>query len=265
MFFPAKRRERVPWIRKAGDLRMAHLGREYLSGFPAFLFLPLPFAFLEKFQVPHLNTLINLQAKVLLNPPEFCIRIKAGPGGKKPPGLKPSCTELPMTPEITQKAPPPPGWRFYTGVALFLLAWVTPLGIPLVTLLELPLAWKATLSGLLLVGLPEVLSLLAVAFLGKSGFIYIKENTYGFFQKYALPKEVSRRRYRLGLAKFIIPLFCGWLGAYVNHLIPGYAEHRFMINFAGDLIWLSSLFVLGSDFWDKIRALFIYRAKALIP
>ena len=170
-----------------------------------------------------------------------------------------------MTPETTLSTPPPPGWRFRMGVALFLLAWLCPLGIPLVTFLDLPLAWKATLSGILLVGVPEVLSLLAVAFLGKSGFIYLKAIIFGLFKKYALAKEVSRRRYRLGLAMFIIPLFCGWLGAYVNHLIPGYAEHRFAVNFAGDVIWLSSLFVPGSDFWDKVRALFIYRAKALIP
>lgn len=170
-----------------------------------------------------------------------------------------------MTPETTLPTPPPPGWRFRMGVALFLLAWLCPLGIPLVTLLDLPLAWKATLSGILMVGVPEVLSLLAVAFLGKSGFLYIKAHIYGLFKKYALPQEVSRRRYRLGLVMFIIPLFCGWLGAYVNHLIPGYAEHRFAVNLAGDAIWLSSLFVLGGDFWDKMRALFIYQAKALIP
>ena len=30
----------------------------------------------------------------------------------------------------------------------------------------------------------------------------------------------------------------------------------------GDLLLLASLFVLGGDFWDKIRSLFIYDAKA---
>jgi hypothetical protein len=29
----------------------------------------------------------------------------------------------------------------------------------------------------------------------------------------------------------------------------------------GDLIFLVSLFVLGGDFWDKIRALFVYSDK----
>jgi hypothetical protein len=170
-----------------------------------------------------------------------------------------------MTPETTQPTPPPPGWRFRIGMALIVLGFLSPLGIPLVTLANLPLTWKATISGFLLVGVPEVLTLLAIAFLGKSGFIYLKAKIYGFFRKYALPREVSQTRYRLGLIMFIIPLFLGWLGAYVFHLIPGYAEHRFAVNFAGDVIWLSSLLVLGSDFWDKVRALFIYRAKALIP
>ncbi len=167
-----------------------------------------------------------------------------------------------MTPEKTL---PPPGWRFHLGMALIILALISPLAIPLVTLLPLPLAWKATISGFLLVGVPEVLSLLAVALLGKAGFNYLKEKIFRIFKRYALPQEVSRARYRLGLVMFILPLFLGWLGAYVFHLIPGYAEHRFVINFTGDVIWLSSLWVLGSDFWDKVRALFIYQAKAVLP
>ncbi len=30
----------------------------------------------------------------------------------------------------------------------------------------------------------------------------------------------------------------------------------------GDLLLLSSLFVLGGNFWDKVRALFLYDAEA---
>jgi hypothetical protein len=31
---------------------------------------------------------------------------------------------------------------------------------------------------------------------------------------------------------------------------------------ASDVMFLASLFVPGGDFWDKLRALFIYKAKA---
>ena len=33
----------------------------------------------------------------------------------------------------------------------------------------------------------------------------------------------------------------------------------------GDLLLLASFFVLGGDFWDKLRSLFIYDAHAVIP
>jgi hypothetical protein len=35
----------------------------------------------------------------------------------------------------------------------------------------------------------------------------------------------------------------------------------FAYAIGGDLLLLASLFVLGGDFWDKIRALFVYSDK----
>jgi len=101
--------------------------------------------------------------------------------------------------------------------------------------------------------------------MGKDGFNYIKGKVLGFFKRHALPKEVSRTRYRIGLAMFLLPLFFGWLAPYVPDAIPGYEVHRFAVNFAGDLLLLISLFVLGGDFWDKVRALFVYEARTHFP
>ncbi len=33
----------------------------------------------------------------------------------------------------------------------------------------------------------------------------------------------------------------------------------------GDIVLITSLFVLGGDFWDKLRSMFIYGAKASFP
>ena len=33
----------------------------------------------------------------------------------------------------------------------------------------------------------------------------------------------------------------------------------------GDVVFFSSLFVLGGDFWDKLRALFVHGARAVFP
>jgi len=36
-------------------------------------------------------------------------------------------------------------------------------------------------------------------------------------------------------------------------------------NLIGDGLLVSSLFVLGGDFWDKLRGLFIHKAEIKIP
>ena len=170
-----------------------------------------------------------------------------------------------MTRSKAKKEQPHPGWRFHFGVIVFVVGLLSPLLIPVVASMDLPLAWKATMSGLLAVGIPEILALAAVAILGKSGFNYLKARIFGFLKKHGPPDAVGRTRYRLGLVMFAVPLIFGWLAPYAPHLIPGYDAHRFWVNLIGDVIFVSSLFVLGGDFWDKVRGLFIYKAKTNFP
>ena len=37
------------------------------------------------------------------------------------------------------------------------------------------------------------------------------------------------------------------------------------MNLAADFLFLITLFVLGGDFWEKLRALTLYDARANIP
>ena len=78
------------------------------------------------------------------------------------------------------------------------------------------------------------------------------------------PDRVSPARYRIGLVMFVLPILFGWLGPYGASHIPGYEAHRFVVSLLGDVMFVASLFVLGGDFWDKIRALFIHGAKVQI-
>ncbi len=43
------------------------------------------------------------------------------------------------------------------------------------------------------------------------------------------------------------------------------AENRIYYALSGDVLLLASFIVLGGDFWDKVRALFVHRAKAHFP
>ena len=154
-----------------------------------------------------------------------------------------------------------PGWRFYGGIMLFVLGLLSPLFIPLVTATALPTGWKTALSGLLMLGIPELLWVVAAAIMGKAGFNHIKGKFWGFFKKMAPSDEVSPARYRVGLVMFLLPILFGWVGPYLLQRIPGYENYRFAANLIGDGLLVSSLFVLGGDFWDKLRGLFIHKAK----
>jgi hypothetical protein len=119
----------------------------------------------------------------------------------------------------------------------------------------------ASASGALLVS-AEVLGILAVAVMGKSGFIHIKSLFSRFLKQHGPPQEVSRLRYTIGLVMFSIPILFGWISIYAADLIPGFTSNPLPYAVVGDLLLLASLFVLGGNFWDKIRSLFIYDAEA---
>jgi len=170
-----------------------------------------------------------------------------------------------MNDENTSLKPTTPGWRFKFGVYLLVLGAICPLFTPLVAMTGLSTEWKAALSGLLLVGIPEIFLLVAIAVMGKDGYNYIKAKVFAFFKRHVVPKLVSRTRYRIGLVFFLVPILFGWLAPYGPDLIPEYESHRFAVNFAGDLLLLISLFVLGGEFWDKVRALFVYEARTHYP
>ena len=157
------------------------------------------------------------------------------------------------------------GWRFRIGVAFFVLAVISPVGVPLVALTDLSTGMKATLSGLFLAGFPEVFTVAAIAFLGKSGFNYLKGKLFAHVKRYGPPREVSRTRYRAGIVMLLIPILFAYLISYAPQYIPGYGEHSLYINLGIDFILIASFFVLGGEFWDKVRALFVHGAKAQFP
>jgi hypothetical protein len=167
--------------------------------------------------------------------------------------------------EASQAEVPAAGWRLKLGVTLFALSILLPvIGVPLIAALGLSAGTVATVSGILLAS-AEVLGIVAVAVMGKPGYAYIKNRVFGFLRQYGPPTKVSRTRYRIGLVMFTVPILFGWLAPYAADLIPGYAENVFTYAIVGDLLLLTSLFVLGGDFWDKLRSLFAHGSKAMFP
>lgn len=151
--------------------------------------------------------------------------------------------------------------RFYLGVIFFVLAWVLPLFGILVAKLDLSLSTKAAIIGLLTVGGPELLGLLAVLCLGKANLLLLKNKILAWLKRLKPAAPVSRNRYRLGLIMFLLPLIPTYIMAYAPQWLPDHSSERLYVNLAADFVFLTSLFVLGGDFWDKLRALFVYDAR----
>ena len=165
-----------------------------------------------------------------------------------------------------QGPPSTPGpLRWGVAGLLFLAGLCAPAVIPLLRQLDLPGPAFAVVSAGLVFGIPEVLWMLAVAVLGKAGFEQGKRWLYGLLRRHAPPDRVSRRRYRLGIAMFSLPLLLAWLGPYVALAWPAMLPTGLPLLVGGDLLFGLSFFVLGGEFWDKVRALFVHGATARFP
>ena len=149
----------------------------------------------------------------------------------------------------------PPKSQLLLGGVIFVLGFMSPLLIPLVTNLDLSTEWKTAISGALLFGIPEVFMLIAIAILGKQGFDYLKSYLW---QAIRPDDTVSARRFRIGLLLFFIPLVYAWLSPYMELWITGMDAFRMHLAVTGDVIFAISLFVLGGDFWLKLKNLFTH-------
>lgn len=155
--------------------------------------------------------------------------------------------------------------KIYLGIALLLLSWLIPFAGLAVATLNLPVAVKGAIIALLTVGLPEVVAIAAIALLGKEAFEFITGKFIAFASYFAPRGSVSKTRYIMGLVLFCVTIIPTYIMGYAPHLLPDASPWRLYVSIAADLLFIVSLFVLGGDFWDKMRALFIYEAKAQFP
>jgi hypothetical protein len=157
--------------------------------------------------------------------------------------------------------PPDPGFRFYLGLGVFIISFfMLPVGLFLQRYAP-DQFWKAfTLS--IFWGSGPILKLISVGILGKASYVWIKYKFWHLFVKVIRPHQVSRLRYSIGLFMFCLPIIPTYIISYAPRFFLQAYHWRLSINIFIDTVFIISLFVLGGDFWDKLRALFSYTAKA---
>jgi hypothetical protein len=155
--------------------------------------------------------------------------------------------------------------RLKLGIALLLLGLVMPAGTVLVAATDWPVAVKTVVSGILLLGL-EIVIVPAVALMGKENFDRIVARAKGVLKTLKPAGNVGRTRYTIGLVMFVVPPLLAWIASYApSSWLPQDYAVRVWANLALDLTIVAGLFVLGGDFWDKLRALFLHEARVVFP
>jgi len=158
------------------------------------------------------------------------------------------------------KAPENPGFRFYVGLIIFIASFfMLPVGLVLKGFVASHF-WKAFILTCFWVSAP-IMKISSIAILGKASYLWIRYQMDQIYHRITKPYYVSKLRYNFGLVLFVLPFIPHYIISYTPHLLPPSLTIHYFIIITSDVIFLISLFVLGGDFWDKLRALFVYSAK----
>lgn len=154
------------------------------------------------------------------------------------------------------------GWRFKLGIGILCVMLGSWLMVPLAAAVGVAGSKVAALTGVLFIS-NKVLLILVIAVMGKAGFQQLKGRLFGYVTSMvpSADVEVGAVRHRVGLIMFCLPLLTAFLEPYIDNLWPGLRPNRWELQLLGDLMLIGSFFVLGGNFWDKVRALFIRTSR----
>jgi hypothetical protein len=150
-------------------------------------------------------------------------------------------------------------FKYYLGISLIVYSFLPYIFVfTILPFLELSTEDSLTLSTILIVS-SEGAFFIAVALLGKQFVNLIKQNAKSYFL------HVSKSRYNIGLVMFVIsmivPTFSLELLLYFDILDSFGEKNALYLLLSMDALFIVSLFVLGGDFWEKVKKLFEYPQK----
>ena len=105
------------------------------------------------------------------------------------------------------------------------------------------------------------LILVIVALIGRPAYAFIVNRPGPGMSSTA---AVGVTRYRIGLVLILLAALASWLEPLVSPHVPLVAARRALIGALADGMALVGLFVLGGDFWDKVRALFVHDSRVAV-
>lgn len=154
--------------------------------------------------------------------------------------------------------------RLFFGVILLVVGLVLPFGVYPVAKSDWPVTVKTAVGGILFFGF-EIMAIPAAAVMGKDNFERIARKVKDLLKSLKPSGNIGKVRHSIGLVLFVLPILPTYIMAYIPSWLPDSSPGRLWVNLCADAVFLAGLFVLGGDFWDKLRALFVREARAVFP
>ena len=156
--------------------------------------------------------------------------------------------------------------RYVTGCILLSIGLLCGLAVPFISFFHIKHDKAAIVSFLMLSH--HGLTFLSIAVMGRSNFERITapiRRAAAHAGRTIKPAgNISRERYKIGLIMLVSPLIV----ITAMHLVTEASlthNMRVAISLVMQFTFVASFFVLGGDFWDKARALFVWDARAVFP
>ncbi len=151
-------------------------------------------------------------------------------------------------------------WKYYLGMTLFFYSFLPMSTVAILPFLGMTLAQAGAFSVAFLAS-GEVAFLCAAALLGKEFVTALKSKIKSWFKRSHVEKPISLNRHRLGVS--LLAASC--LPHYVMIIYLLFFSHKESeINFlawtlvAGEAALITGLFILGEDFWERLKNLFAW-------
>ena len=158
-------------------------------------------------------------------------------------------------------------WKYYLGIILFAYSFIPYITVVFIPLLKLPHATALTVAGGM-VASAEIAFFFGVVFLGKPFIEMVKAKVKGYVLKKRGPAapapHISQARHYTGITLLIlsflpyyaaeVALLFGHLNTQGIHMVVG-----FMLM--GEALFIISLFILGGEFWDRLKKLLEWPGK----
>jgi hypothetical protein len=154
--------------------------------------------------------------------------------------------------------------RYYLGVIIFILGFLSPLAIPLVLKTNLSAGIKTAISGALAVGGPEILMIIAGIIMGKENLAMVKAKVFSFIKPLAPPMFVSKPRFYFGITLFTLCLLESVVHVHWDGIVNWYADFALAYMIFWNVLFLLSLYILGGDFFNRLIGLFLFRPNSKI-